>query len=251
MKSVLFWPSTPPQPPCSVRISGPTIASVTAHRPLSFSRKWALRTYSPPSTYISTMSDLLTPYIHLHLGCWAARSNRTRVARTRWGASTDQVRSQLQADCSPVCWLQCIYALRPQKSQCHIRSQSHPQGSTPAPKHRVGSVQGHRIPGKGKDSNEERRWAQGKGIRDFPIAQMVKNLSAMQKTWVRFLDQEDPLEKEMATHFSILAWRIPWTEEPGRLQSMEYMTKQITNTHTQCQLTSRSLMESCKSDRAT
>ena len=42
----------------------------------------------------------------------------------------------------------------------------------------------------------------------------------MQKTWVRFLSWEDPLEKEVVTHSSILAWRIPWTEEPGRLQSM-------------------------------
>ena len=42
----------------------------------------------------------------------------------------------------------------------------------------------------------------------------------MQETWVRFLDQEEPLEKETATHSSILVWRIPWTEEPGRLQSM-------------------------------
>ena len=42
----------------------------------------------------------------------------------------------------------------------------------------------------------------------------------MQGTWVRFLGWEDPLEKEMATHSNILAWRIPWTEEPGRLQSM-------------------------------
>ena len=42
----------------------------------------------------------------------------------------------------------------------------------------------------------------------------------MQDTWVRSLDGEDPLEKEMATRFSILAWEIPWTEEPGRLQSM-------------------------------
>ena len=49
---------------------------------------------------------------------------------------------------------------------------------------------------------------------------MVKNLSAMQETWVRSLGWEDPLEKEMATHSSILAWRIPWTEEPGGLQSM-------------------------------
>ena len=47
-----------------------------------------------------------------------------------------------------------------------------------------------------------------------------KNLSAMQETWVQSLGQEDPLEKEMATHPSILVWRIPWTEEPGRLQSM-------------------------------
>ena len=52
------------------------------------------------------------------------------------------------------------------------------------------------------------------------MAQMVKNLPAMLETWVRSLGQEDPLEKEMATHSSILAWKIPWTEEPGRLQSM-------------------------------
>ena len=50
--------------------------------------------------------------------------------------------------------------------------------------------------------------------------QSVKNLPAMQETWVRFLGQEDPLEMEMATHSSMLAWRIPWTEEPGGLQSM-------------------------------
>ena len=50
------------------------------------------------------------------------------------------------------------------------------------------------------------------------VAQMVKNLPAMQDTQVRSLGQEDPLEKEMATHSSILAWEIPWTEEPGRLQ---------------------------------
>ena len=51
------------------------------------------------------------------------------------------------------------------------------------------------------------------------MAQRVKSLPAMQETWVRFLGKEDLLEKEMATHSSILAWRIPWTEEPGRLQS--------------------------------
>ena len=49
------------------------------------------------------------------------------------------------------------------------------------------------------------------------IAQLLKNLLAMQETWVQFLGMEDPLEKEMATHSSILAWRIPWTEELGRL----------------------------------
>ena len=52
------------------------------------------------------------------------------------------------------------------------------------------------------------------------VAQMVKNLPAMQETWVRSLGQEDPLEKEMATHSSILVWKIPWTEEPDGLQSM-------------------------------
>ena len=52
------------------------------------------------------------------------------------------------------------------------------------------------------------------------IAQLVKNLPAVQETWVRFLGWKDPLEKEMATHSSILAWKIPRTEEPGRLQSM-------------------------------
>jgi len=52
------------------------------------------------------------------------------------------------------------------------------------------------------------------------VAQMIKNLPAMLETQVRSLGWEDPLEKGMATHSSILAWRIPWTEEPGRLQSM-------------------------------
>ena len=52
------------------------------------------------------------------------------------------------------------------------------------------------------------------------VAKMVKNLPAMQKAWVQYLGQEDLLEKGMATHSSILAWRIPWTKEPGRLWSM-------------------------------
>ena len=54
----------------------------------------------------------------------------------------------------------------------------------------------------------------------FPGRSVVKNLSAVQETWVQCLGQEDPLEKGMATHSSILAWKIPWTEEPGRLPSM-------------------------------
>ena len=52
------------------------------------------------------------------------------------------------------------------------------------------------------------------------VAQTVKHLSAMHESWVRSLGQEDPLEKAMATHSSTLAWKIPWTEEPCRLQSM-------------------------------
>ena len=55
---------------------------------------------------------------------------------------------------------------------------------------------------------------------DFPVTQTVKSLPAMQETWIRSLGQEDPLEEGMAIHSSILAWRIPWTEEPGGLQSM-------------------------------
>ena len=52
------------------------------------------------------------------------------------------------------------------------------------------------------------------------MAQTTENLSEMQETWVRSLGWEDPLEKGMATHSRILAWRIPWTEEPGGLESM-------------------------------
>ena len=54
------------------------------------------------------------------------------------------------------------------------------------------------------------------------LAQVVKNLATVQKTWVQSLSREDPLEKGMATHSSILAQGIPWTEEPGGLQSMGY-----------------------------
>ena len=56
---------------------------------------------------------------------------------------------------------------------------------------------------------------------------MVKNPPTMQETGIRSLGQEDALDKEMATHFSILAWNIPWTEEPGRLQSMGSQKRRI------------------------
>ena len=61
-----------------------------------------------------------------------------------------------------------------------------------------------------------------------PMAQWVKNLPAMQETWVRSLGREDPLEKEVATHSSILAWRIPGTEEPSGLQSMGLQESDMT-----------------------
>ena len=75
------------------------------------------------------------------------------------------------------------------------------------------------IPGLGRSSGEgigyplEYSWAS-------LVAQLVKNPPAMRETWVRSLGQKDPLEEGVATHSSILAWRIPWTEESGGLQSM-------------------------------
>ena len=67
------------------------------------------------------------------------------------------------------------------------------------------------------------------------VAQLVKNLTAMQETWIQSLGWEDPLEKEMTTHSSILAWRIPWTEELGRPQtkgSQRFGHDSVTNTFT-------------------
>ena len=61
---------------------------------------------------------------------------------------------------------------------------------------------------------------------------MVKNLPAVRETWVQSLGWEDPLQKGMATHSSILAWTIPWTEEPGRLQSMGLQESDTTETLT-------------------
>ena len=74
------------------------------------------------------------------------------------------------------------------------------------------------------------------------VAQMVGCLPAMQETQVQSLGQEDPMEKGMATHSSILAWRIPWTEEPGRLQFMgckeSDRTEQVTHMIFTCQVLS-------------
>ena len=64
------------------------------------------------------------------------------------------------------------------------------------------------------------------------MAQWVKNLPAMQETRIHSLGQEDPLEKKMALHSSTLAWEIPWTEEPGGLQSKELDTIEYMHTHT-------------------
>ena len=63
------------------------------------------------------------------------------------------------------------------------------------------------------------------GIKDSLVAQSVKNQPVKQETWVQFLGQEGPLEKGLATHSSILAWEIPWREEPGGLQSMELQSQ--------------------------
>ena len=68
---------------------------------------------------------------------------------------------------------------------------------------------------------------QTEALRPSLIAQLVKNLPAMQETWVPPLGWEDPLEKGMATHFSTLAWRIPWTEESSGLQSMESQSQTV------------------------
>ena len=65
-------------------------------------------------------------------------------------------------------------------------------------------------------------------FRHHVVDQSIKNLSAMQETLAGFLGWEDPLEKEMATHSSILAWRIPWTEEACRLQSIRWQESDVT-----------------------
>ena len=85
------------------------------------------------------------------------------------------------------------------------------------------------------------------------VAQMVKNLPAMLETWVWFLGQENPLEKGKATHSSILAWRIPWTEEPGGPHCTGYqesgMTERLTYTHTEwCEVFWFYMYSECRSN---
>ena len=85
-------------------------------------------------------------------------------------------------------------------------------------------------------AKSRRRLSDWTELRNFPIAQMVKNLPVKQETQVRSLGQEDPLQKEMATYSSILAWSIPWTEEPAGLQSIGSQRVRrgwVTRTHTQ------------------
>ena len=65
-----------------------------------------------------------------------------------------------------------------------------------------------------------------------PVVQLVKNPSAMQEMWIWSLGQENPLEQRMASHSSLLPWRIPWAEEPDRLQSMGLQCLTHTHTHT-------------------
>ena len=98
-----------------------------------------------------------------------------------------------------------------------------PEGRSYVKHHNIHYSQGLRlILGNGK--NMVQKWKNEKSkdyrARDSLVAQTVKSLPAMWETWILSLGQEDFLEKEMATHSSVLPWRIPWTEEPGGLQSM-------------------------------
>ena len=71
-------------------------------------------------------------------------------------------------------------------------------------------------------TREAQKYTYYPGNKGFPGDSVVKNLPAMQETWVWSLGWENPLEKEMATHSNILAWETPWTEDPGRLQSCSW-----------------------------
>ena len=82
------------------------------------------------------------------------------------------------------------------------------------------AMQETRVQSLGPEEHLEKGIAMHSSILGLPVAQMVKCLPAMREIRVQSLGREDPLEKEMATHSSTLAWKIPWTEEPGRLRSM-------------------------------
>ena len=75
-------------------------------------------------------------------------------------------------------------------------------------------------------------WNHSFACTNLPVAHMVNNLSAMQEAWVWSLGREDPLEKGMPTHSSILAWKLPWTEEPGGLQGVTKSQTWLNNTTT-------------------
>ena len=92
--------------------------------------------------------------------------------------------------------------------------------ASPAPHPKKGLKEILGFPGPTQKRGSKKYWAS-------LVAQRLKHLPAMWETWVRSLGREDPLEKEMATHSSILAWRVPWTEEPGGLQSMGLQRSQI------------------------
>ena len=101
------------------------------------------------------------------------------------------------------------------KDQCNEIEENNRMGKTRDLFKKIRDTKGtfHAKTGSIKDRN-------GLDLTESLVAQMVKRLSTMWETWVRSLAWEDPLEKEMAIHSSTLAWKIPWTEEPGRLQSM-------------------------------
>ena len=79
-----------------------------------------------------------------------------------------------------------------------------------------------------RKKGEQIGYSRVRRLKGFLAGSVVKNLPAKQETWVQSLGQEDPLKKEMATHSSVLAWRISWTEEPGGLQSIRWQESDTT-----------------------
>ena len=113
----------------------------------------------------------------------------------------------------------CCNTLKPRSLSVLRGSEKGFPGSSTAKESACNAGDPSLIPGSGRSAGEgivyplQDSWAS-------LVAQTIKNMPAMQETWVQYLGWEEPLEKKTATHSSILAWRIPWTEEPGRLQSM-------------------------------